>query len=1252
MMTKYRRKHRDGITGGYPVTQAQISSAVEGMPCQIAHANQSFIWCWFLFALLLFLVIPRLSVASMPTFKALPAIDTSLWLPTAVAVGPDEKIYVAEPDRNRVFVFTGAGKLLRALSGLDMPVAIAVDFNGNLYVGNAGRGNVEVYGPDLVLAGVLGAGDNEFRRPAGIAIDSSGSIYVVDSRLHQVRVFNPDYSSKTSFGSSGTGNGQFRLPTSVAVVDNGETGELYVPDLSVVGANIDGYAVSLARVQVFDLNGNYLRSFQTVGKDSTGKPYDFMRPLGIAVDTLDRIYLTDAYQSVVTVYSNSGVYLGKISDENHPLRNPLGLAFAPESSRLFVASLNTGTVETFGIDRDYGDINISPGAYDFGSISVGDSATEFSFVVSNVGSADLAVDASTLIGLNAGEFAIQSDGCASQTLNPSAECTIDVLFNPISGGSKTATLLVASDDLYAPTMKMSLEGEGLQEMRALTVATIGTGRGSVQGTGIDCGIDCDEDYAIGSVVTLTAEASPGSSFSGWSGGCNGTGSCMVTMAQALAVVAKFTVTPALLATYTVTATAGDHGSISPEGDHLVNAGETLICIITADTGYRIANVLVDGVSVGAVDSFTFDDLNANHTIVAEFLSTSALLLSSIEMGELAVDHEWTQVVLTKPFVDPVIVAKPASLNDDEPAVIRVRNVTAIGFELRVQEWDYLDGIHGEERISYIVMERGRHTLNDGTQVEAGQFDTSRTVGFDTVSFSQMFSTEPVVIASITSVNGGDAVVGRITAIGLNDFKYKLQEQEKNAKHHISETVSYIAWEESQGTSDGVTFEVSNIGKVVNHEFQPISFSATYVSPPLFIADMQTVHGNDTANLRWKNKSTLSVSIQVDEEQSRNQEVVHWDEAVGYVALYSASAVPAVVADSDGDGLSDKDEVDTYKTDPSVSDTDGDGMDDAAELVFWGGDWNADPDGDKVINLLDDDSDNDGHTDGAEQAAGTDPADPTDFPSLAPSTFLLSSIETGDVTVDHEWVQVVLTKTFVNPVVIAKPASLNDDEPAVVRVRNVTASGFELRVQEWDYLDGIHGEERVSYIVMERGRHTLDDGTQVEVGQFSTNQTAGFDTVNFSKAFSTEPVVIASITSVNGGDTVVGRIKAIGLNDFEYKLQEQENNAKYHMTEMVSYIAWEQSQGTSDGVRFEVSNIGQVVNHEFQPISYSATYVSPPLFIADMQTVHGNNTANLRWQSKSAQGVNLQVDEEQSRDQEVRHWMEAVGYIVVEMNSSP
>ena len=88
--------------------------------------------------------------------------------------------------------------------------------------------------------------------------------------------------------------------------------------------------------------------------------------------------------------------------------------------------------------------------------------------------------------------------------------------------------------------------------------------------------------------------------------------------------------------------------------------------------------------------------------------------------------------------------------------------------------------------------------------------------------------------------------------------------------------------------------------------------------------------------------------------------------------YINIAIP--LEDTDNDGLSDYEEEHTYLSNPNNPDTDGDGLNDGIEVTYWGTDWNTDPDGDQLVNLLDPDSDNDGLTDGVEvNILGTDPA---------------------------------------------------------------------------------------------------------------------------------------------------------------------------------------------------------------------------------------------------------------------------------------
>ena len=84
-------------------------------------------------------------------------------------------------------------------------------------------------------------------------------------------------------------------------------------------------------------------------------------------------------------------------------------------------------------------------------------------------------------------------------------------------------------------------------------------------------------------------------------------------------------------TETITASAGTGGTISPTGSVSVNYGASQTFSITANSGYTVAGVTVDGASVGAVTSYTFSNVTGNHTIAASF-SAATYTLTVTETG--------------------------------------------------------------------------------------------------------------------------------------------------------------------------------------------------------------------------------------------------------------------------------------------------------------------------------------------------------------------------------------------------------------------------------------------------------------------------------------------------------------------------------------------------------------------------------------------------------------------------------------------
>jgi len=108
---------------------------------------------------------------------------------------------------------------------------------------------------------------------------------------------------------------------------------------------------------------------------------------------------------------------------------------------------------------------------------------------------------------------------------------------------------------------------------ALTVSVSGTGTGTVSSSpaGINCGTDCVETYPSGTVVTLAAAPSSGSTFGGWNGGgCVGTSPCTLTGNAAIVVGATFAPAPPP-SSYTLSVSRSGPGSVksSPAG---INCG--------------------------------------------------------------------------------------------------------------------------------------------------------------------------------------------------------------------------------------------------------------------------------------------------------------------------------------------------------------------------------------------------------------------------------------------------------------------------------------------------------------------------------------------------------------------------------------------------------------------------------------------------------------------------------------------------------
>jgi len=87
------------------------------------------------------------------------------------------------------------------------------------------------------------------------------------------------------------------------------------------------------------------------------------------------------------------------------------------------------------------------------------------------------------------------------------------------------------------------------------------------------------------------------------------------------------------ATYTITATAGTGGGISPSGSTSVTEGNSMTFTIAANSGYTISDVRVDGSSIGASSTYTFSGVSSSHSISATFASAASLNVGGVTLGD-------------------------------------------------------------------------------------------------------------------------------------------------------------------------------------------------------------------------------------------------------------------------------------------------------------------------------------------------------------------------------------------------------------------------------------------------------------------------------------------------------------------------------------------------------------------------------------------------------------------------------------------
>lgn len=263
--------------------------------------------------------------------------------PYAVAVSQG-RVYVSDSASRNVKVFDvparrfykigedpGPGRIVK-------PLGIDVDAAGNLYVADATSKKILVFDSQGNHLRSIGKPDS-FDRLSSVSVDKKGErVYVtdiggIDSQLHRVRVFDARTAQHLfDIGKRGTEPGEFNLPRDVAL---GKDGRIYVVD----GGNF--------RIQIFDKDGKYLKSFGSVGKNMG----QFARPKEIATDPEGNVYVVDAAFGNFQIFSPEGellMFIGDRSERDIPAGYmlPSGIA-VDEDGRIYFVDQWFARVDVF-----------------------------------------------------------------------------------------------------------------------------------------------------------------------------------------------------------------------------------------------------------------------------------------------------------------------------------------------------------------------------------------------------------------------------------------------------------------------------------------------------------------------------------------------------------------------------------------------------------------------------------------------------------------------------------------------------------------------------------------------------------------------------------------------------------------------------------------------------------------------------------------------------------------------------------------
>ena len=207
------------------------------------------------------------------------------------------------------------GTPFKTISGVQGPWGVAVNKRGEIIlIAETTENCVSIFssaGEKLQSFGSKGSGHGQFDRPRGVAVNDDGNILVADDYNHRVQKFTPDGKFSASVGKKGNNPLEFNSPMGVAVHPLNK--KVYVADSNN------------HRVQILNPDLTFYSSFGSYGYGKGQLKY----PWDMAFDSTGKVYVDDRANHRILVFTAEGKFLRKFGKEgsgNGELNSPTGIS--------------------------------------------------------------------------------------------------------------------------------------------------------------------------------------------------------------------------------------------------------------------------------------------------------------------------------------------------------------------------------------------------------------------------------------------------------------------------------------------------------------------------------------------------------------------------------------------------------------------------------------------------------------------------------------------------------------------------------------------------------------------------------------------------------------------------------------------------------------------------------------------------------------------------------------------------------------